>query len=238
MTSKALPDRLVGALGPDIVSGRLAAGDVLRLTELEARFAVSRTVVRDAVRRLEGAGLVAARRSVGITVQPAARWDVYHPAVIRWRLADPGARRAQLRSLGELRAAVEPSAAALAARRADPDQCRRLSALGADLTTTARSGDMAAFAGHDREFHTLVLEASGNEMYVRLGEVVEEVLRGRGELRLMPRHPASEAVRLHRAVAEAVCAGEPEDAARAMRGIVDQAMEEIAEDLDARDGAA
>ncbi|MFD4910183.1 FadR/GntR family transcriptional regulator [Kitasatospora purpeofusca] len=226
MEIQGLPGRLLAELGPAIASGELPEGTVLRAEELEERFGVSRTVVREAVRILEGMRLVASRRRVGITVQPRSDWDVFDPLVIRWRLAGAD-RSAQLRSLGSLRLAVEPAAAALAARHATDDERRRLSALAVELTMTARAADLATFLQHDIEFHSTVLRASRNEMFAHLGDTVGAVLTGRTEYHLMPHQPEPYAIRLHREVAEAVCAGDAERAEQAMRTIVEGALTEL-----------
>ncbi|MFE6868085.1 FadR/GntR family transcriptional regulator [Kitasatospora sp. NPDC057692] len=230
MEIQGLPGRLLAELGPAIASGELPEGTVLRAEELEERFGVSRTVVREAVRILEGMHLVASRRRVGITVQPRSDWDVFDPMVIRWRLAGAD-RPAQLRSLGSLRVAVEPAAAALAARHATDDERRRLSALAVELTMTARAADLETFLQHDIEFHATVLRASRNEMFAHLRETVGAVLTGRTEYHLMPHQPEPYAIRLHREVAEAVCAGDPERAEQAMRTIVEGALAELNEQL-------
>ncbi|MFB8242248.1 FadR/GntR family transcriptional regulator [Kitasatospora purpeofusca] len=230
MEIQGLPGRLLAELGPAIASGELPEGTVLRTEELEERFGVSRTVVREAVRILEGMRLVASRRRVGITVQPRSGWDVFDPLVIRWRLAGAD-RSAQLRSLGSLRLAVEPAAAALAARHATDDERRRLSALAVELTMTARAADLATFLRHDIEFHSTVLQASRNEMFAHLGDTVGAVLTGRTEYHLMPHQPEPYAIRLHREVAEAVCAGEAERAEQAMRTIVEGALTELNQQL-------
>src|ERR1700730_9600386 len=117
MEIQGLPGRLLAGLGPAIASGEIPEGAVLRSEELEERFGVSRTVVREAIRILESMRLVESRRRVGITVQPKSSWDVFDPLVIRWRLAGAD-RPAQLRSLGSLRGAVEQAGAALAGRPA------------------------------------------------------------------------------------------------------------------------
>ncbi|WP_042365357.1 FadR/GntR family transcriptional regulator [Streptacidiphilus neutrinimicus] len=231
MDIQGLPGRLLADLGPAIASGEIAEGSVLRIEELEERFDVSRTVVREAVRMLESMQLVASRRRVGITVRPRSDWDVFNPTLIAWRLAGAD-RPAQLRSLGSLRVAVEPAAAGLAAVHADDDQRRALGALATEMTMTGRSGDLAAFLRHDADFHATVLQASGNEMFAHLGATVEAVLRGRTEHHLMPHHPEEYAVRLHREVAEAIMAGDATTAERAMRAIVTGALEELDAVLD------
>jgi DNA-binding FadR family transcriptional regulator len=226
MDIKGLTGRILAELGPAIASGEIPAGTVLRGEELEARYGVSRTVVREAVRVLESMRLVAPRRRVGITVQPRSCWELFDPQVIRWRLAGAD-RAAQLRSLGSLRVAVEPAAAALSARAASGVPRRALSALAVELTVTARAADLETFLRHDIDFHALVLAASGNEMFAHLGGTVAEVLRGRTEHQLMPHQPREYAVRLHRDVADAICAGDPERAEQAMRAIVVGAAEEL-----------
>ncbi|MEV6211923.1 FCD domain-containing protein [Kitasatospora sp. NPDC051914] len=231
MEIQGLPGQLLAELGPAIASGEIPAGAVLRTEELEQRFRVSRTVVREAVRVLESMRMVAPRRRVGITVRPKAEWDVFDPLVIRWRLAGAD-RAAQLRSLGSLRVAVEPAAAALAAVHASDDDRRELSALAVELTVTARAADLETFLEHDIAFHAIVLRASGNEMFAHLKDTVGAVLTGRTEHRLMPHQPRPYAVQLHREVAEAICAGDAELAERAMRTIVAGALEELNATLD------
>ncbi|MBF9069911.1 FadR/GntR family transcriptional regulator [Streptacidiphilus fuscans] len=226
MDFQGLPGRLLADLGPAIAAGEIPVGSILRIEELEERYGVSRTVVREAVRMLESMRMVASRRRVGITVRPKSEWDVFNPTVIAWRLAGAD-RSAQLRSLGSLRVAVEPAAAGLAATHATDDQRRALSALAMEMTMTGRAGDLAAFLRHDADFHATVLQASGNEMFAHLGDTVEAVLRGRTEHHLMPHHPEEYAVQLHREVAEAVCAGDGVRAERAMRAIVTGALEEL-----------
>ena len=105
------------ALGSRIVSGQLAAGQVLTFEHIGTEYAVSRSVAREAIRVLESMRLVASRRRVGITILPREMWNVFDPRVIRWRL-DAGDRAEQLLSLSELRRGFEPVAAALAAERA------------------------------------------------------------------------------------------------------------------------
>ncbi|WP_286795007.1 FadR/GntR family transcriptional regulator, partial [Microbacterium sp. UBA3394] len=58
-------------LGVRIAAGELTSGQVLTAAGLEDEYGVSRTVIREAVRVLEAMGMVASRRRVGVTVQPA-----------------------------------------------------------------------------------------------------------------------------------------------------------------------
>ena len=215
-------------LGPRIVGGELAAGTVMTLDDLRARYDVSRTVAREVVQVLASMGLVESRRRTGIRVLEPRCWDHFAPAVIRWRLLGDG-RDAHLHELSHLRTAVEPASAALAAAEADDDQRAEVLRLAADLERTGSAGDLRAFLEIDVAFHRLLLTASGNVMFGALGDVVEEVLRGRTDHDLMPPFPEPHARALHAEVARAVAAGEVEAAERAMHAIcveADEAMRE------------
>jgi DNA-binding FadR family transcriptional regulator len=215
-------------LGMLITSAELRPGEVLRIEQLEARFGVSRSVIREAVRVLESMGMVTSRRRVGITVAPRTGWNLFDPRIIGWRL-EGGGREEQLRSLGELRRGVEPVAAALAAVRATPAQCGTLTGAVMQMSVHGRSGDLEAYLAADILFHRTLLEASGNEMLGALTNVVAAVLTGRTHHHLMPARPEPVAIRWHAEVAQAVQAGDAAAAERAMRDIVDEATRAMLE---------
>jgi DNA-binding FadR family transcriptional regulator len=225
----ALHSNLLSALGTGIVSGEFATGQVLTLEGVSAQFGVSRSVAREAIRVLESMGMIESRRRVGITIQPAANWNVFDPRLIRWRL-DAGDRAAQLLSLSELRRGFEPAAAALAARRANPDQCRIMAAAVSDMVMHGRSGDLEAYLLADKVFHRTLLEASGNEMFRALNDVVAEVLTGRTHHGMMPASPNPAAIALHDEVARAIRLRDEDTAERAMRAIIDEAATAVVGD--------
>ncbi|RRS01781.1 FadR/GntR family transcriptional regulator [Glycomyces terrestris] len=214
-----LHDPVLDELGLAIASGALPEGRVLTLDGIQERFGVSRTVAREAMRVLESMGMVTSRRRVGITVRPMDDWNVFDPKVIWWRLAGPG-RDAQLRTLTELRLAIEPLAAGAAARAATGPERARLTALAAELRRLGEAADLAEFMERDVEFHELLLRASGNEMFGALAGPVAAVLRGRTRLGLMPHQPVRAALDLHEAVAAAVAAGRAAAAEEAMRELL------------------
>ncbi|WAL69853.1 FCD domain-containing protein [Amycolatopsis cynarae] len=218
---------MLDELGTAIASGTIAPGTVLRLEQLQQDYGASRTVAREVVRALEVMCLTTSKRRVGVTVRAPEEWNHYDPRLIRWQL-DSGNRERALRMLMELRWAIEPSAARFAALRATPEERGRLRALGSRLRTTAKARDLTTFLGHDIDFHTVVLQASGNPMFRQLSGIVAEVLTGRTEHGLMPPEPQPEAVALHIEVAEAIDGGEADRAERAMRAIMEQARDEVA----------
>jgi DNA-binding FadR family transcriptional regulator len=226
MSSADLHESVLNQLGELIVLGTLPPGSVLRIEELERRFSVSRSVVREAIRALASMNMVTAKRRVGVTVVERAAWNVFDPQIIRWRLDGPD-RLTQLRSLSELRSAVEPVAAELAAQRARPEHCAALTEAVVQMSATGRAGDLEVYLVHDIAFHRALLQASGNEMFASLTDVVAEVLAGRTRHHLMPEVPDARAVRLHLEVAHAVQANDPVKARAAMTEILSEASESI-----------
>lgn len=228
---------VLDALGQEIVSGTTPVGAVVRIDQLDERFGVSRSVVREAVRVLSSMGLVETRRRLGVRVRPRTQWNVFDPRVIRWRLDGPD-REDQLLSLGELRRGFEPVAAELAADRATPEQCGAMVGAVMQMTVHAKSGDLEAYLQADQVFHTTMLEASGNEMLAALSNVVSEVLSGRTHHQLMPARPNPVAIRLHGDVAQAIGSGDGRAAAEAMTAIITEASEAVRRTAAAPEGTA
>jgi DNA-binding FadR family transcriptional regulator len=228
MSSPALHSAVLDALGRSITSGDVAPGTPLTLEAIGAEHGVSRTVAREVMRLLEGLGLVRSRRRVGIVVLPMESWNVLDPRVIRWRLEGPGRDR-QLRTLTELRHAVEPLAAAGAARHASPETRDELVDLATRMRVLGEHGDLTEFLALDVRMHELVLRSSGNELFGALAGVVAAVLSGRTHLGLMPASPVPEALDQHEAVARAVAAGDPEAAEAAMAAIVGEVRRALTE---------
>ncbi len=220
--------RVLNEIGLAICAGRLAPGALLYIDELAERHAVSRSVVREVLRVLASMALVESRRRLGTRILPASEWNVYDPQVIRWRLASEG-RLAQLRSIMQLRGAVEPEAARLGAELASPAVASDLVGLAARMWAAGQRDDEQDFLALDIEFHRLVLASSGNEMFVKLHELVAALLTGRHDYGLMPHHPRREALELHADVAQAIQRHDGERARASMVSIMDKAMGEMKE---------
>ncbi|AXT85421.1 GntR family transcriptional regulator [Aeromicrobium sp. A1-2] len=217
---------VLAELGPRIVDGRLAPGSMLTLDWMQTEYAVSRTIAREVVQVLASMGMVESRRRVGIRVCPENEWDHYDPAVIRWRL-EGGNRAGCLHELSQLRAAVEPPSAGLAAAHAGDAARVEIVRLAHAMETAGAAGDLVTFLDLDVAFHRLLLRSSGNVMFAALGDVVEEVLRGRTDHHLMPPVPKPEARRLHLMVAEAVAGGDADVAHAAMHAICVEVVSEM-----------
>ena len=204
------------------------------LEDLQSRFGVS--ALSPARSPLEAMGLVRTRRRFGLVAQSMARWSVLDPLLIDWRLHSTR-REEQIYSLTQLRLAVEPAAAESAARLASIHTRARLLPLAAEMRRTGEAGLLHDFLKFDIEFHRLLLESCGNELFAALSDLVAVVLQGRTELGLMPAQPKPEALAGHEAVAEAVFKGDPTAARIAMQGILDEVREAFSEAESARAAA-
>lgn len=210
---------VLDSLGRAIVTEEMAPGQSLTLEAIQSRYGVSRTLARDCVHTLESIGIVASRRRVGIVVQPREHWSALAPELVRWQLeADPHGPK--FGALTELRAAIEPVAAAAAARRATEEQRSELLALAAAIRAKGATGNVASYLDDDIAFHSLVLEASHNDAFKALTGIVAEVLSGRARLTGRVQVPQPEALELHERVAGAIAAGDAATAESSMRDLV------------------
>lgn len=221
-STEPLLSAVLDTLGGEIVSGVKPEGHTFTLQDISTRFGISRTVAREAMRALEQLGLVSSSRRVGIRVLPAANWAVFDRSVIAWRLASDTQRAPQITSLDAVRTAVEPIAAALAALHASPEQAHRLRELASQLEkmTEEGVGNSEDFLAADKEFHTLLLQASGNEMFAALAEPIMNVLEGRTRYGIMPDAPELDTMRIHAELAECVATQDAQGAEDASRRLL------------------
>lgn len=158
--------------------------------------------------------------------QPVEEWDALSTQIIHWKLHSTH-RKEQLRTLTELRLAIEPAAAISAARYTPIDVKSRLPLLAAELRHTGENGRLDEFHKLDIEFHSLILRNSGNEMFASLSTIIATVLSGRVELHMYPQKPKPEALDAHDAVAQAIWQSSPDNARQAMHRIVDEVAETL-----------
>lgn len=221
MPAPVLHQPVVETLGQEITDGALAPGQVLRVEDLIARFDLSRTVAREAVRVLETMGMVAVKRRVGTVVQPRSEWNVMDPRVIRWRLS--GVHRAEeVDHLMQVRAGVEPIAARLCATTAPPGVGPRLRELADQMHAlgTAGRGITPEFLRADVEFHRLVVTSSGNDHMAAFSTVLTTLLTERNRLGMLGAFPDPRAMAAHVAMAEAITNRQPTPAEHACRSLV------------------
>ena len=98
MTEGTKADDIAVLIEEAIVSGELAPGSVLRQEHLSERFGVSRTPVREALRRLAALGLVSFEPNRGVRVRTLSQHDLHEAFLVRAELealvTEVAARRA------------------------------------------------------------------------------------------------------------------------------------------------
>ncbi|WP_246849580.1 FadR/GntR family transcriptional regulator [Rubellimicrobium arenae] len=211
--------QVVDGLGAAIIQGRHAEGSVLpRDDDLAQRFGVSRTVLREAMKTLTAKGLLVARSRVGTKVRPRDDWNMFDADVLRWHM-EGGTGRAFFDDLSEMRLAIEPFAAGLAATRADADA---IAAMRRTLDLMAEAPDRRSFAAADFMLHRQVAKASGNLFMNSVSALIEAALLSSFWLSSPAENPIvqSEVTADHARIVEAIAARDVPAAEAAMRQVI------------------
>jgi DNA-binding FadR family transcriptional regulator len=216
---------LLDAVGKAIVVGRYDDSPFPTEADLARQYSVSRSVTREAVKMLTAKGLLIARPRKGTSVQPPSAWNLFDPDVLRWMLERKFSLDL-LRQFNELRIAIEPMAAWLAATAADVQGIAAIDA-GYQRMVAAEAGDDDALEA-DIAFHIAILEASANPFYAQFRDVVMTALRT--SIRFTNRFKGRTAsLPQHRAVLTAIEERSPERARVAMSALIEDVMALIAD---------
>ena len=161
-------------LGKVIVTGGYDDRPFPTEAELSIQHGVSRSVTREAVKMLTAKGLLSARPRQGTIVQPRSSWNLFDADILRW-LLERKFSLDLLRQFSELRTAIEPAAAELAARAADQAGLDAIAA-GFARMVAAEAGDDDTLEA-DITFHLAILHASANPFFMQFSDVVATALR-------------------------------------------------------------
>ncbi len=228
ITIATLPSEMRTSLGRnltygmlDVIGRAIVIGDYDNVAfpteaELARKHGVSRAVTREAVKMLTAKGLLSARPRQGTIVQPQTSWNLFDSDVLHWLLERKFSVEL-LRHFNQLRVAIEPEAAALAALEATLDE---QAAIGAGLArmVAAEAGADDTLAA-DIAFHVAVLEASRNPFYKQFRGMVASALAT--SIRFTNRIKGrSASIEDHRAVYDAIVKHDSEGARNAMRGLI------------------
>ncbi len=209
---KSLVDTVAEQIRALIHAGHLGPGDRLPTeSELVKQLEVSRTVLREAIGRLEAMGLVTVRGSRGMFVGEVG--SVMSCARLVRSAVAISAR--DLVQFTEFRRAIECDAARCAAERAKPEDLAELEALCEQIREPALPYEQAFRL--DWRFHRKLLDLAGNEMMRNVMDVIREfVMASIVDGAPYQREPEV-TYGHHRAIVDAVRAGDPDAAERAMR---------------------
>jgi DNA-binding GntR family transcriptional regulator len=209
---RPLVDRLAAAIQARVLSGDIARGTRLRQEALAAEFGVSRTPVREALRKLEATGIVELVPNRGAVVRGPSAREIREAYQVRAELEGVAAELAtarisdrDLHRLREAEALFRRSVTALVSRRRP-------------LSSETRWEDESSWVRANELFHQAILDAAGNG---RLSATIAELHRSfprdltwsalAGNSRLLEENVAQ-----HRAILEAIELGDRAEARRRM----------------------
>jgi len=220
-------DHIAAILGAEILKGiHPADGNMPSEPHLIRRFRVSRTVIREVMKTLAAKGFVVSKTRIGTRVRDSVHWNLFDADVLSWRVGI-GLDAEFVRSLTEVRRAVEPAAAALAAeRRTIADLADMRSHVG----SMARPGHTReSFAQADLALHLAIGRASGNPLMRSLAGVIEAALLTSFMYSSPIDHPRSHdvSVKSHAAIVDAIEARDPSGAAKATLKVIDAGARRI-----------
>ncbi|MBT3391350.1 MAG: FadR family transcriptional regulator [Chloroflexi bacterium] len=213
--SKSLAEAVAEQLMALIAKGQLKPGDRLPTEpELMNQFGVGRSTLREAVKSLVVAGLLETRRSAGTFVSES--YTDYLSQSLNWGMVFS---KQELRHIIDVRCALEEQAAALAAEFATDEQKAHLAELVDAISAQGIGPEQAV--ENDIGFHIAIAEASNNPLLLNLILNLRQVLHGYIKAGYQRRGyadqvNAQEMADLHRPILQAIQAGQPAAAKRAM----------------------
>ncbi|NBA95470.1 FadR/GntR family transcriptional regulator [Pseudomonas sp. R5(2019)] len=206
----SLAHGLVEALSQRILLGQFSPGEKLPSeTAIVREHGVSRTVVREAISKLQASGLVETRHGIGTFV-------LERESQLGLQLNIDTA--ASVKAVLELRMGLEVQAVALAALRRSDEQLTRMRQALDDYRASLASNDSCA--EEDRRFHQLIAEATGNRYFTEIMQHLGEAMIPRAQVNADERgaidfsHLGYLAHLEHEAIFNAISRKDP-DAARA-----------------------
>ena len=197
-----------GAVLDMILRGAIPAGELVTERQIAARLGMSRTPVREAVRRLEGEGTLERQRSGALVVRPYSMEDFLHALAVRRLLEGEAARLAAGKLSPELLQAAR-------------ERVERLRANG--LGESARQDD--------RDFHAAIAVASGNPV---LATAISDLRRRTAMFRLgrLPER-IDQVCDEHLTIVDALASGDGEAARTAMQTHIDNVRAHLLQRLTA-----
>lgn len=149
-----LRDIVFQTLRNAIITGELQPGERLMETQLAEKLGVSRTPIREAIRKLELEGLVVMVPRKGAQVAQFTEKDI--------------------QDVLEVRAALEALAAKLACRRMDDRAFLKLQLAIAEYSYAAKNKDLETMIEKDVEFHDIICNATQNDKLIQLFNNLKE----------------------------------------------------------------
>lgn len=211
----------VHELGRRIVGGSYPVGATLpNEPDLVEQFGISRTVIREAMKCLAGKGLVEIKTRVGTRVKERSNWHHLDTDVMVWYY-ETGPSVEIMRSIKDLRLALEPEATARAALRCTAEDIAAISSAYEEMVSSI--GDINTNADADLRFHTAIFAATHNMVYSQLIDLIavgiyaNRTLSGHDEVA----EGQKRSLPFHKAILDAIIARDSDAAIKASRSLLE-----------------
>lgn len=202
-----MADRIADAIREAIIAGALGPGSRVNESEIAARYGISRSPVREALRLLQQEGLVAMEPRRGAFVKrltPQEIVDVY-----------------------DVKSMLEGHATRLATGRMREEHLERLAALVARMEQELAGGDMAAYVESTREFHEMIVRGCGNATLTAIYQGLERKIHWLRTLSLSRPGRVEVSLADHRAILAAMRRRDAAEAERIARAHIEQNAVEL-----------
>lgn len=209
---KPLREIVFEAIREAIINGILKPGERLMEIQLAEEMGVSRTPVREAIRKLELEGFVVMIPRKGAYVAGLSMKDI----------AD----------VFEIRAALEGLAAGLAAERITEEELEELERLLVKIGECIQSDDLNAVIEQDTEFHEVLFKATRNERLEQIVSNLREQIQRYRTASLSSPGRMKVALEEHKQIVEALSERDVEKAQRLAREHIENAENSMLEVLD------
>ena len=217
-----------------VIDGEFAEGTMLSEGQVAAELGVSRTPVREAFVQLESLGYLRLYPKRGALVVPVSREEVGPVIETRWVVERHGIEVASgsgASTRGGSRDSRGGSSDSRGERPVSGPDRRALAAIEATIDAQAKhiaAGDLHAFADADGDFHQALAAATGNPILIELYDTLRD--RQRRMTRGMV-HDSTERAQAflgeHRAIYDAIAAGDAAGATARLRAHLDHARETL-----------
>lgn len=197
-----MPAQIAAEIGRRIALGELKPGMILpKEAEMLGNLRVSRTTLREALKILSTKGFIEAKPRLGTRVRAPEHWNTLDPVVLSWH--EGAADQPQLaEELFEIRLAIEPMAASLAARRGSPEELLRIRAAYGRMAQDHQTVSDAIEA--DIDFHLEIIQAAHNRFLLPVSSVIRTALTISIPRTLRTFGGLQHSLKMHEAIVEAI----------------------------------
>lgn len=221
MKASGVTNTILQDLGASIVSKKLGASSPKIIeADLCESYGASRSVMREAIKMLVSKGLISSRPKQGTRICPEEDWNLLDPDVLRWML-ERDFSIDLLQEFTEIRMGIERQSVLLAARNATQEDHEKMMRC-VEVMEEAEAGENDPLQS-DIDLHLSILEASHNRFLRSHAPLIDTALRFSIQLSNQYKRVRIANVSDHRAMVEAIIAG---DAFRAVQ-IIEMMMNEV-----------